>query len=896
MKQGNRMKRAMVAALLAAMVWPANPAMGQMDGRAAGNPAEKASVRSVQAASAAQTPEVRFLEETPVTAGAVHRQYVWSGMRSGRPVEAHADVLVIDLHHPYVELDIMIGQQGKVATRQTVSGMAAETGAAAGINGDVYNINGPGASIGAQIRDGQLVSSPAELPGMYAFALTEDRQPVIDLFAFEGRITKDGWVQYPLAGVNKAASWINGRHSHADAIHLYTSDWASKERGNDGATTPTEMLVQNNTVIQIAPGGVLDMLVPEDGYILRASGKAAQFLTEHFQPGDPIFVEYRLIRAGGDGALPSFRMMIGGHTILVDGGKPAAFSRDISGVSGNAARARTAIGHSQDGRYVYLITVDNSGNSKGMTLKELQSFMAAIGVWKGINLDGGGSTQMVARPLGETKAVLVNELEQGIARRVVNGLGVYSRAPQGKLKGMFVSGKPVYFIGERAELAMKAYDEYYNPILVDPATVHWTSLDTGVADFDGFLLTGISPGTTTVTAVSDNGIEASADVRVAGRSELAELSIEADDFLIAEGNSYTLQVVADTKQGAKRAVPAELIDWTFVGFDATVDGNTVTVTRLHDGDTGRFIARYDGYGAMLTKPVGTDTLFADFDEVMPAITPQSTHAEIPANIRFEPAGNSRTNTLVFDYDFTEGTGTKAVYAAFGENGEGIPVPGKPSILRLNVLGDASLNWLRAEFVDGNGGTHLIDLATPVNWNGWKAITIDLEEKGLTWPLTLRRIYVANPESGQEERMAVGRIAVDDIEFQQKRILPEMHRAKVEMALGRKSITVDGQQRELDFAPYAVDGHTLIPIRFFVDALGGEVFWNQQAKRASVIRDGHLVEMWTEDGLVTVNGKPAESPVPPQIRNGRVMLPLRFIAEVLGWDVGWNGETRSITLE
>src|SRR5690606_9561193 len=123
-----------------------------------------------------------------------------------------------------------------------------------------------------------------------------------------------------------------------------------------------------------------------------------------------------------------------------------------------------------------------------------------------------------------------------------------------------------------------------------------------------------------------------------------------------------------------------------------------------------------------------------------------------------------------------------------------------------------------------------------------------------------------------------------------------HRAKVEMALGRASITVDGELRELDFAPYVVDGHTLIPIRFFVDALGGEVLWDAEARRASVIRDGHLVEMWIGDGLVTVNGKPAVSPVPPQIKGNRTMLPLRFIAEVLGWQVGWNDETKSITLE
>lgn len=880
MKRGNGLKRALSVAMAAVLAWPWIPGAG-----------------SVHAAQNGQAQEqVHLVEETPVTAGAVHRRYIWQSVRGGKPVKAAADVIVVDLANPYVELDLMIGQQGKVTTRNTVAGMAAETGAVAGINGDVYQINGPGAAIGGQIKGGRVVSSPAELEGMYAFALTEDSRPVIDRFSFEGRVTKDGFLQYPLAGINKAPSWINGRHSHADAIYLYTSDWGSLDRGNDGATTPTEVLVQGDRVIRMAPGGVLDMPVPEDGYILRASGRAAKFLTDHFQPGDPIYVEYKLSRAGASGEGESYRMMIGGHTILVDGGKPAAFSRDIGGVSGGSPRSRTAVGHSRDGRYVYLITVDYSGDSKGMTLKELQSFMAAIGVWRGLNLDGGGSTQMVARPLGDASAVLVNRLEQGVARRVVNGLGVYTTAPPGDLLGMFIAVKDFYFVGERAQPVLKAYDEYYNPIAVDPASLRWSSDKPDVAAFDGSLLAGVSSGTAKVTAASGNGIRASADVRVAGRNDLAELVIEADDFLIAEGNRYALTVTAVTKDGLKRKVPAELVDWTFIGFDGTVDGDTVTVTRVPDGDTGRFIARVDGYGAMLTRPVGTDVLFADFDGVNPAITPQSTHGEVPATIRLEPAGNSRTNTLVFDYDFTGGTGTKAVYAAFGEGGRGVVLPGKPSVMRLNVLGDASLNWLRAEFVDGAGETHLVDLAVPVNWTGWKAITVDLEGKGMAWPLTLRRIYVANPASGQEERTAVGRIAIDDIEFQQKRELPEMHRAKVEMAVGRDTITVDGEERKLDFAPFISGEHTLIPIRFFVDALGGDVFWDQEAKRASVIRDGHLVEMWVADGLVTVDGRTVESPVPPQIRKNRVLLPLRFIAETLGWTVGWNGGTKSITLE
>lgn len=83
----------------------------------------------------------------------------------------------------------------------------------------------------------------------------------------------------------------------------------------------------------------------------------------------------------------NLQTMIGGHTILVNNGKAATFSRSTSSIGGY--RARTALGYSQDGRYVYIIATEKNGNSSGMSLTELQSFMTNIGVWKGLNLDGG---------------------------------------------------------------------------------------------------------------------------------------------------------------------------------------------------------------------------------------------------------------------------------------------------------------------------------------------------------------------------------------------------------------------------------------------------------------------------------------------------------------------------
>ena len=55
---------------------------------------------------------------------------------------------------------------------------------------------------------------------------------------------------------------------------------------------------------------------------------------------------------------------------------------------------RTAIGYTQDGKFI-MVTVDGREEaSVGMTLSELAYFMKSIGAYNAMNLDGGGSSVM----------------------------------------------------------------------------------------------------------------------------------------------------------------------------------------------------------------------------------------------------------------------------------------------------------------------------------------------------------------------------------------------------------------------------------------------------------------------------------------------------------------------
>ena len=86
---------------------------------------------------------------------------------------------------------------------------------------------------------------------------------------------------------------------------------------------------------------------------------------------------------------------------------------------------RTGIGLSQDGRYVYLLTIDGRQiSSAGATTTELGAYLQFFGARNGINMDGGGSTTMAWRNPSNSQVELLNSPSSS-ERYVANNLGVY---------------------------------------------------------------------------------------------------------------------------------------------------------------------------------------------------------------------------------------------------------------------------------------------------------------------------------------------------------------------------------------------------------------------------------------------------------------------------------------
>jgi len=108
-----------------------------------------------------------------------------------------------------------------------------------------------------------------------------------------------------------------------------------------------------------------------------------------------------------------------------------------------------------------------------------------------------------------------------------------------------------------------------------------------------------------------------------------------------------------------------------------------------------------------------------------------------------------------------------------------------------------------------------------------------------------------------------------------------------------TVIVDGNAVNFtDIQPRIVEGRALVPIREVFEMMGFSVTWSRGTSSARIRNGDTLVTARIGEDFITVNGVRRSGDVPPQIYDGRFMIPLRLVAEATGKNVYWNGDTRT----
>ncbi|MCC7231109.1 MAG: hypothetical protein IT203_12010 [Fimbriimonadaceae bacterium] len=122
-------------------------------------------------------------------------------------------------------------------------------------------------------------------------------------------------------------------------------------------------------------------------------------------------------------------------------------------------------------------------------------------------------------------------------------------------------------------------------------------------------------------------------------------------------------------------------------------------------------------------------------------------------------------------------------------------------------------------------------------------------------------------------------------------------ASVSFAIGNPIVvTVDG--KPVKFAgtrPQNVSGRIMVPVRGVFEAIGAYVEYNPVLHRVTARRENESVELRLGDKISNRNGAEFELDIAPMTIRGRMMVPLRFIAESLGADVNYVNELNEVQI-
>jgi Copper amine oxidase N-terminal domain. len=110
-----------------------------------------------------------------------------------------------------------------------------------------------------------------------------------------------------------------------------------------------------------------------------------------------------------------------------------------------------------------------------------------------------------------------------------------------------------------------------------------------------------------------------------------------------------------------------------------------------------------------------------------------------------------------------------------------------------------------------------------------------------------------------------------------------------------SLQVEGQKIQSDVSPVILQDRTLIPVRAVFEDMGATVTWDKIKRQAKITTEDSVVVLTIGSNKAVVNGKTRYLDVPSLIVSDRTLIPVRFVGEQLGFDIGWKSTSRTVTI-
>jgi len=111
-----------------------------------------------------------------------------------------------------------------------------------------------------------------------------------------------------------------------------------------------------------------------------------------------------------------------------------------------------------------------------------------------------------------------------------------------------------------------------------------------------------------------------------------------------------------------------------------------------------------------------------------------------------------------------------------------------------------------------------------------------------------------------------------------------------------SVTLNGESLVFDVEPLQENGRLLVPLRAIAEALGAGVVWSNTPPTVIISRGDDIIELKPGLNLAFKNSVELTLETAPQMINGRLLVPIRFVSEALGAEVDWQSYSKSVAIK
>lgn len=506
-------------------------------------------------------------EKKEVSPQVTHIQQTYSSNN----IREFVNVLDVNLNNTYTKLEV--GVPKPINSLQTTTNMAKQNTydghrVVGAVNASYFLGNGMPANLLAEKNEiinygilGDTFESPTQKP--VAFGLSKTGKAIADYYSTNLSFEVNG-KSYPIDLINSERK--------TDKTVLYTPDKKTTGSNNWGVEIVVSNASQDMKVLHFgdrlsgtvskvtAYGAEGNSTVPSDGFVISVQNKELATELSQIAAGTNIDVNLSIDEKWMDA-----QFILAAGPMLVNNGK-IDISMPTNSSFASARSPRTAVAVDATGTKVFVVTVDGrlTGHSNGVNLTELASYLISMGATSAINLDGGGSTAMVVRNPGGYFANLVNVPSDGGERRVSAILQVVNTAPPGKAKSITINNVNEVMKGSSVDMKVtSAYDEYLNPITINPSKMNWT-VEGNIGKMDGATFTATQKGEGKIIGEYD-GVRTSTTVKVVDLAQEKPILLDSFD----NASSWSVEVakanasITNAKDYARQGTASLKLNYDF---------------------------------------------------------------------------------------------------------------------------------------------------------------------------------------------------------------------------------------------------------------------------------------------------------------------------------------------